>query len=385
MVNDSVSINFFHHFDTNPTLIIQSPGRINLIGEHTDYNNGFVLPAAINLGISLAIAPNDSSTCNIYSTDYKETFSFTLDQMEPNKEQPWANYIMGVVNEFQKAGKKLSGFDCAFGGDIPIGSGLSSSAALECGMGFALDQLFGLELERWDLIKMAQKAEHNFAGVQCGIMDQFAVVQGKKDHFIRLDCNSLDFEYFPFKDSQFSIVLCNSMVKHALVDSEYNKRRQECESGVKVLQHQWPTVNSLRDASLEQLEQVKSELDPIVYNRCRYVMEENERVLQAGNDLHHNDLPSVGEKLYKSHEGLSKLYEVSCPELDFLVEYTKNISQVLGSRMMGGGFGGCTINLVENSFVDKFEGMMRSAYKDKFDLDLEIYRVSIEDGVGLGK
>jgi len=382
MVNDSVSISFFHHFEKKPSFIVQSPGRINLIGEHTDYNNGFVLPAAINLGISLAVAPNDTDTCNIYSTDYKETFSFTLTDMKPSSEQPWANYIMGVVNEFQKAGKKISGFDCAFGGDIPIGSGLSSSAALECGIGFALDQLYELKLEKWDLIKMAQKAEHNFAGVQCGIMDQFAVVQGKKDHFIRLDCNSLEFEYFPFKDSQFSIVLCNSMVKHALVDSEYNKRRQECESGVKVLQNQWPSVNSLRNGSLEQLEKVKSQLSPIVYNRCRYVMEENERVLLAGNDLHHNDLPSVGEKLYKSHEGLSKLYEVSCPELDFLVESTRDMPEVLGSRMMGGGFGGCTINLVENSFVEKFEGVIRAAYKNKFDLDLEIYRVSIEDGVG---
>ncbi|HSJ68733.1 MAG TPA: galactokinase [Anditalea sp.] len=384
MVNDSVSISFFHHFEKKPSFIVQSPGRINLIGEHTDYNHGFVLPAAINLGISLAIAPNDTQTCNIYSTDYKETFSFTLDRMEPSDGQPWANYIMGVVNEFQKAGKKLSGFDCAFGGDIPIGSGLSSSAALECGIGFALDQLYDLKLKKWDLIKMAQKAEHNFAGVQCGIMDQFAVVQGKKDHFIRLDCNSLEFEYFPFKDSQFSIVLCNSMVKHALVDSEYNKRRQECESGVEVLRNHWPSISSLRDASLDQLEQIKSELDPIVYNRCRYVLEENERVLQAGNDLHHNDLPSVGKKLYQSHEGLSKLYEVSCPELDFLVESTIDIPQVLGSRMMGGGFGGCTINLVENSFVDKFEGTIRTAYKEKFNLDLEIYRVSIEDGVGKG-
>jgi len=382
MVNDSVNIKFFHRFEKQPSLIIQSPGRINLIGEHTDYNNGYVLPAAINLGISLAIAPNDTDICNIFSADYNETYSFSLNQMEPSTEQPWANYLMGVVNEFKKAGKKLEGFDCAFGGDIPIGSGLSSSAALECGIGFALDQLFGLGLERWDLIKMAQKAEHNFAGVQCGIMDQFAVVQGKKDHFIRLDCKSLEFEYFPYKDSQFSIVLCNSMVKHALVDSEYNKRREECESGVKVLQKNWPSILSLRDASLEQLDKIKSDLDPVVYNRCRYILEENERVLLAGNDLHHNDLPSVGKKLYQSHEGLSKLYEVSCPELDFLVDSTKEIPQVIGSRMMGGGFGGCTINLVENGYLDKFEGMIRAAYKSKFDMDLEIYRVSIEDGVG---
>jgi len=382
MVNDSVSINFFHHFDKKHALLVQSPGRINLIGEHTDYNNGFVLPAAINLGISLAIAPNDTEICHIYSIDYKETFSFSLKGMEPSNELGWANYIMGVVNEFQKAGKKIYGFDCAFGGDIPIGSGLSSSAALECGIGFALDQLFDLDLERWDLIKMAQKAEHNFAGVQCGIMDQFAVVQGKKDHFIRLDCNTLDFEYFPYKDSQFSIVLCNSMVKHALVDSEYNKRREECESGVNTLKGHFPSINSLRDASIGQLEKVKSELDPIVYNRCKYVLEENERVLQAGNDLHHNDLPSVGDKLYQSHQGLSELYEVSCEELNFLVEFTKDIPEVLGSRMMGGGFGGCTINLIDNNFVDKFEGMVKSAYKEKFNLDLETYRISIENGVG---
>jgi len=382
MVNDHVSIKFFHHFEKKPTFIVRSPGRINLIGEHTDYNNGFVLPAAINLGISIAIAPNDTETCHIYSIDYEETCSFSLKDLKPTQEQGWANYIMGVVDEFQKAGKKLKGFDCAFGGDIPIGSGLSSSAALECGIGYALDQLFELQLERWDLIKMAQKAEHNFAGVQCGIMDQFAVIQGKKDHFIRLDCYSLEFEYFPFKDSQFSIVLCNSMVKHALVDSEYNNRRQECESGVKVLKSRWPFIDSLRDASMDELEQVRTELDPIIYNRCKYVLEENERVLQAGNDLHHNDLPAVGEKLYQSHQGLSELYEVSCEELDFLVQFTKDIPEVLGSRMMGGGFGGCTINLVENNFVDKFEGLVKSAYREKFNLELETYRISIEDGVG---
>lgn len=383
MIIENVKESFVDNFNTSPTLIIKSPGRINLIGEHTDYNNGFVLPAAINLGIVLAIAPNNTGNCNIYSIDFQETFSFSLQDLKPTKSPGWANYIMGVVNEFQKVGKEISGFELSFGGDIPIGSGLSSSAALECGVGMAIDQLYGLGLERWDLIKLAQKAEHNFAGVKCGIMDQFAVTQGKKDHFMRLDCKSLEFEYFPYTDLQFSIILCNSMVAHALVDSEYNKRREECEAGVAALQAHWPYIKSLRDAVMNQLEEVKSEIDEVVYNRCKYILEENERVLASCQNLLDHDLPAVGRNLYLSHEGLSKLYQVSCKELDFLVEYTKDIPEVLGSRMMGGGFGGCTINLVENEYVEAFSANIKAAYKEKFDIDLELYKISIENGVNL--
>lgn len=372
---------FKKNFNISPSIIVNSPGRINLVGEHTDYNNGFVLPAAINLGIVLAIAPNQSNTCNIYSIDFDEIFTFHLEELNPTKTQTWANYIMGVVSEFQKHGKEIRGFDLAFGGDIPIGSGLSSSAALECGVGMALDQLYELHLDRWDLIKLAQKAEHNFAGVKCGIMDQFAVTQGKKNHFMRLDCESLDFEYFPYTDLQFSIILCNSMVKHALVDSEYNKRREECEAGVAALQSHFPYIKSLRDAVLSQLEKVKYEIDPVVFNRCKYVLEENQRVITSCQNLLDHDLPAVGRNLYLSHEGLSKLYQVSCNELDYLVEFTKDIPEVLGSRMMGGGFGGCTINLVHNDYVDLFSSKIKNAYKEKFNLDLEIYKMSIEDGV----
>lgn len=359
--------------------LVRSPGRINLIGEHTDYNEGFVLPAAIDKEMVLAVARNDSDTCRLFSMDFNEGVAFNLQDFKPS-DKGWPNYIMGVVDQLQKAGYTIGGFDCVFGGDIPIGAGLSSSAALECGAAFALNQLFGLNIDKISMIRYAQKAEHVFAGVQCGIMDQFASVMGKKDFALQLDCRSLDYHYFPLNLHDYQIVLCDTGVKHALASSEYNTRRLECEQGVAKVREKHPEVKSLRDVSLPMLERVETELDPTIYKRCRYVIEENERLLSGCKLLEQGDIRGFGEKMYGSHEGLSVQYEVSCPELDFLVDYTKDMPYVVGARMMGGGFGGCTINLVAIEEKDTFIKVLTKGYQQQFGLALKTYEVAISDG-----
>ncbi len=359
--------------------LFRSPGRVNLIGEHTDYNNGFVLPAAINKEIVFAIALNNTQTINLYSLDMQEQASFELQSIEPS-DIGWANYLLGVVAQFQKANYKIGGFDLVFGGNIPIGAGLSSSAAVECGLAFALNELHGFGLNRMILAEMAQKAEHEFAGVRCGIMDQFASLFGKDGHAVKLDCRSLEYEYFPFDMSHYRIVLCDSQVKHSLASSEYNTRRQECETGVAILQKHYPKVGSLRDATIEMLEKHQPEFDPVVYKRCSFIVQENNRVLDACKALQENDLVFFGQKMYASHAGLQHDYEVSCPELDFLVEQAKQQSSVLGARMMGGGFGGCTINIVSINAVDDFVAAMSAAYEQQFKIQLPTYIAEIVDG-----
>lgn len=363
-------------------LLVRSPGRINLIGEHTDYNEGFVLPAAIDKEMILAVARNDSDTCRLFSMDFNEGVAFHLQDLKPS-DKGWPNYIMGVVDQLQKAGYAIGGFDCVFGGDIPIGAGLSSSAALECGAAFALNQLFGLDIDNISMIRYAQKAEHVFAGVKCGIMDQFASVMGKKDFALQLDCRSLAYHYFPLNLHDYQIVLCDTGVKHALASSEYNTRRLECEQGVAKVQEKHPGVKSLRDVTLPMLEEVENELDPIIYKRCRYVIEENERLLSGCKLLEQGDIRGFGEKMYGSHEGLSVQYEVSCPELDFLVDYTKDMPYVVGARMMGGGFGGCTINLVAIEEKDTFISELTKGYRQQFGIELKTYEVAISDGTSL--
>lgn len=365
-------------FSKNP-LLVRSPGRINLIGEHTDYNEGFVLPAAIDKEIVLAVAKNDKSFCRLYSHDFQEMAEFSLQEIKPTK-TAWANYVVGVVDQFQKAGYQLDGFDCVFGGDIPIGAGLSSSAALECGTAFALSQLFELEIEKEQLIKFAQNAEHEFAGVQCGIMDQFASIMGKENQAIRLDCRSLSFSYFPINLQNYQLILCDTQVKHSLASTEYNTRRQECEAGVKVVQGKYPEVKSLRDVSLSMLNEVKEQLDPKVWKRCSYVIEENERLLSGCEMLEKGDIAGFGQKMYGSHDGLSDKYEVSCRELDFLVDFTWDIPFVVGARMMGGGFGGCTINLLEVEKTASFKETISKAFKEQFNVELKTYEVVITDG-----
>jgi len=372
----------FKELFSKEPLMAYSPGRINLIGEHTDYNEGFVMPAAIDKKMIVAIAANQSRQGRIYSMDFQEEFAFNLDSFGPKKGH-WATYIMGVTAQLQQAGYGVQGFDMVFGGDIPVGAGLSSSAALECAAAFALSTLFGFHIPNRSLIHYAQKAEHVFAGVQCGIMDQFASVMGKKGHVIRLDCRSLEFEYFPLSLPKHSIFLIDTCVKHSLADSAYNQRREECQTGVSAAQKTNPEIKSLRDMDLDLLAAIQSTISPTVYNRCRYVIEENNRVIAASELLQSNDLKGFGEKMYASHEGLSKLYEVSCPELDFLVDFTKNLEYVLGSRMMGGGFGGCTINIVEKAKVKTLQENIQPAFEAKFGVSPKFYEVSLEEGTGL--
>lgn len=369
---------FVQLFKKEPTIVL-SPGRINLIGEHTDYNDGFVLPAAIDKKIVYAIAPNHTRTCTVHAVFTNETQSFSLDDVKPTP--GWINYLMGVVYQLQERGLNVEGFDCVLAGDIPVGAGMSSSAAVEGGLVAALDNLFGYQLNRMEMALIGQKAEHTFPGVKCGIMDQFANLHGKKDQVMRLDCRSLEFEYFPFNFPDYKIVLCNSMVHHSLASSEYNVRRQQCEEGVKAIQARYPAVKSLRDASMQMLDEVKEQVPALVYNRCAYVISEIQRVQDATDHLKAGNLQAFGELMYATHEGLSKLYEVSCPELDYLVSLARTRPEVAGARVMGGGFGGCTINLVKADKVDEYVAFIQDSYKAQFGKVPEVYVTIIEDGV----
>lgn len=360
--------------------MVRAPGRINLIGEHTDYNDGFVMPAAIDKEIFFGMSLSNDHQSIIYSTKYNERFEVDLNNPQPVDEPRWANYLLGVLFQFIQNGYTVNPFYCAFGGNVPMGAGMSSSAALECGFAFALSEVNQLNVPKLKMITMAQWAEHNYVGVQCGIMDQFASVMGKEGHVIVLDCRSLTHHYSPLDLKEYSIVLCDTKVKHSLVDSEYNTRRKECESGVKVLRQHYPEVKSLRDVSVALIEKHRNEFQGKVFNRCLYVVQEILRVQQASKDLDKGDLKAFGKKMYETHEGLSGLYEVSCEELDFLVEEAKKFDRVLGSRMMGGGFGGCTINLVQNDFAEPFIQHMKEEYKKAFSIDMPTYRVKVKQG-----
>jgi galactokinase len=379
-MRDAIRAIFIKRFSEQP-LLIHAPGRINLIGEHTDYNKGFVLPAAIDKGIFFAIAANgEPSKCRLFAADLDEYYEFDLHNY---KAMPsgWQNYLMGVVNEIQKMGYEPKGFDAVFGGNIPKGAGLSSSAALENGLAFGLNEIFQLEIETFRLIQLSQLAEHNFVGVKCGIMDQFASMMGKKDHVIRLDCRSMDFQYVPLDLKNYSLVLCDSDVSHDLADSEYNTRREECERGLAVFRESDPNIHSLRDVDLETLLGHQMLMPNVIYRRCRYVVAENNRVLEVCKALEKGNLDRVGELLYQGHEGLQHDYEVSCKELDFLVDWTRKKDAVLGARMMGGGFGGCTINLIHQDFIDDFMEQLAVDFYEKFDKYLKTYQVHPSDGV----
>lgn len=385
MTNNKQEIikNFRERFGKNPELLVRAPGRINLIGEHTDYNNGFVLPAAIDKEIVFAVALSSDDAFQLHAFDLDESHTLNFNSIKATEEKPWANYLLGVIAQFKKKGLTVPPFQLSYGGNVPLGAGLSSSAAVECGIAYAINLLMKSDLKKEELAFMAQKAEHEFAGVQCGIMDQFASMMGKKEHVLRLDCETIAYEYFPFPMDEYQIVLCDTGVKHSLASSEYNTRRRECEEGVALIAKHYPEVKSLRDVGIEMLDKHKNEFDPIIYKRCKYVVEENSRVLSGCEELAAGNLADFGEKMYASHRGLSENYEVSCKELDFLVEQTHNKPYVLGARMMGGGFGGCTINLVKVDALDKFEEAMKAAYLKQFNLKLATYKVTIEDGTGL--
>lgn len=373
---------FYDAFSIESMIAALSPGRINLIGEHTDYNDGFVLPAAIDKAIEVAVSKRDDTLIRLYAVEFNDMHEVRLADMAPH-EKIWPNYILGVAAQLVKRGYTIGGFDMALHGDIPVGAGLSSSAAVECAVVFALNKLFNLNIERKEMALIAQKAEHEFAGVRCGIMDQFASMFGKKGHVIKLDCRSLEYEYFPLDLKDYSIVLMDTQVKHSLASGEYNIRRSECEQGVAAIQKKYPLIKNLRDVSLQQVDECLANADSKVYNRCRYVVEEIDRLLQGTKDLEQGDILSFGKKMFATHEGLSKMYEVSCDELDILVDAVKNNPAVAGARMMGGGFGGCTINIVKDSAVAMLIDEVDKIYKTKTGIDLKAWKVSIEDGTHL--
>ena len=362
------------------SIVVQSPGRINLIGEHTDYNEGYILPAAIDKKTTMRLRRNgSSSTVQVMANDVKESFSFDLLHISPIQ-GGWQNYILGVVHELQQLGAQLEGFEATFESNVPIGAGLSSSAALECSLAFALNELFNLGFDKWQLIKASQMAEHHFVGVKCGIMDQFASLMGKKDHAMLLDCRSLEFQYQPLQLETHQLLLLNTNVSHTHATSAYNDRRAACEEGVAILRKTGLELTSLRDLSLDELTKHETSLPTPIYRRCYHVVSENDRVLAAVQALQQNDLTTLGSLLYESHFSLRNDYEVSCPELDFLVNQTLNKDYIPGSRMMGGGFGGCTLQIIEKEWSDAFVEQVSEKYFKAFGIDLNPYSVSIVDG-----
>jgi len=367
----------------NSQITVASPGRINFIGEHTDYNMGFVLPTAIDRRIIFKLRKNNSTNnCHVYSANYNNGFSIDLNNIFISKKE-WENYILGVIHEIKQLTDKLRGFDCVLSSDIPVGSGISSSAALECGLAFGLNELFELGLSKLTIVELSQRAEHNYVGTKCGIMDQYASVMSKDDHVILLDCRSVNHEYIPIEIKPFKVLLLNTNVSHSLVSSEYNKRREECEKGVNIIKKKYHQVNSLRDVDEKILSEFNGVMPELIYRRCNYVVDENTRVLQAVKALRENRLKDFGRLMYATHDGLSREYEVSCPELDFLVEFSKKHDQIIGARMMGGGFGGCTINLINESLVEEFIENVSRAYIKKFNIKLDAFEANPNGGTSI--
>ncbi len=377
-LQDAVYEKYQELFDNTP-LLVRSPGRVNLIGEHTDYNNGLVLPAAIDKNIVLAIGKRNDQAVYLYSLDQNQTYSTVLDRLE-HSPLLWPDYILGVAQQLVNRGHILQGFNIVFGGDIPQGAGLSSSAALECATGFALNELFNLGITRLDLALAAQAAENEFVGVKCGLMDQFASVFGQEQRLIKLDCADFSHEYIPFNSPELRIVLFDTQVKHSLASSAYNERREQCEYGVSLIQKHHSEVKSLRNATMEQLDRYVKPVDEVVYNRCSYVVSEIKRLQDGCDDLKRDDFESFGKRMFETHNGLQHLYEVSCQELDILVDLVRDNDAVLGARMMGGGFGGCTINLVKADEVNRVVNEVTTAYTEKTHKKAHAYIANISAG-----
>ena len=372
-MKEKIKLEFAKRFGEGGTMYASS-GRINLIGEHTDYNGGFVFPGAIDKCIAAQIKENGTEKVRVYSIDIDDYAEFGLTEEDAPKAQ-WARYIFGVCRETIKRGFVVKGFDTVFAGNVPLGAGLSSSAALESCFAFAISDMFNdNKIDKFELARIGQSTEHNYCGVNCGIMDQFASVFGKKNCLMRLDCRSMEFQYFPFEPKGYKLVLVDSVVKHELVDSPYNKRRQSCERVAAAI-----GVETLRDAEMADLEKVKSQISDEDYSRAKYVIEEKQRVLDVCDALQAGDYDTVGDRMYKTHEGMSKLYEVSCEELDYLNDIAKECG-VTGSRIMGGGFGGCTINLVKDELYDNFIAVAKNKFNEKYGHEPKIYDVVISDG-----
>jgi len=373
-----ISDKFRARFGAAP-LLVMSPGRVNLIGEHTDYNEGFVLPAATDKAVVFAVAPRQDTLCHFVSHDYGQEFRCDLHELRRSPLR-WPDYLQGVIDQFVRNGYPVRGIQCVFGGNVPIGAGMSSSAAIEGGLAFALNEMFRLKIDSLTLVKLALKAENEFVGVRCGIMDQFINIHGREKKVLKLDCRSLTYEYFPFERPDLRIVVCDTLVRRELASSEYNVRRRQCEEGVGVLKKYAPGIRSLRDVGFCLLEEHRAELDPVIYRRCDYVIRENIRVEEACRDLLTGDFKSFGERMRASHAGLRDGYEVSSPELDTLVEAAAKVEGVLGARMMGAGFGGCTISLVEEGAVPEFRERVSRDYQAAFGRTPNIYVIKIEAG-----
>jgi len=371
-------LNTFQTLYKEEPIITRSPGRVNIIGEHLDYNEGYVLPAAIDKAIYVGISKRNDDEIYLHSVDYNENYQVSVQDIKPTK--TWATYVLGVTDQLIKRGHKIRGFNVVLYGDVPVGAGLSSSAALECATAFALNEVFSLGLEKLEMVKIAQKAEHAFAGVMVGIMDMFASMFGKKDHVIKLDCRSLEYEYKPLKLEGYKVVLFNTNVEHSLASSEYNTRRKQCEQGVAWVKEHHPEVTALRDADMNMLNEYVLPKDEIIYKRCKYVVEEIDRLLRGSDDLERGDIKALGQKMFRTHEGLSKEYEVSCKELDFLVEAVKDNEAVIGARMMGGGFGGCTINIIKEEAISDLKEKLSKEYTKAMGLELTTYIAQIENG-----
>ncbi|WP_144602391.1 galactokinase [Algoriphagus algorifonticola] len=359
--------------------VFRSPGRINVIGEHIDYNNGWVMPAGIDKEVTFCISNNETETFRIFSLNQQEEVSFTLSSYN-SITSGWAKYVIGVIDELIKIGKKIPAFDATIDGNVPFGSGLSSSAALECATAFAINEYFELNLSRKEIALISQAAENNFVGVNCGIMDQFASVFSKENQVIKLDCDTLEYEYFPCDLGKYTLILANSLVKHSLGDSEYNTRRRECETALEVISDAKGVEKSFRNLTIEDLDTYSSLINETQAKRVSFVLGEISRVQLTSKALKNKDFHELGKLLYESHQGLQYLYEVSCEELDFMVSFSKGFEGLLGSRMMGGGFGGCTINLIERKSAQSFQKELTEAYFKQFGIEPEFYQVNIGEG-----
>ena len=379
MTKEQVLKIYHEKFGNDTPEVYTSPGRVNLIGEHTDYNGSFVFPGAIDKGMIAAIRLNGTDKVRAYAADLNEHSEFGFNEEDLPKEG-WAKYIFGVCREIIKRGGKVVGFDTAFAGDVPLGAGMSSSAALESTYAFELNDMLNLGIDKFELARIGQSTEHNYVGVKCGIMDQFASIFGKEGHLMRLDTKSMEFDYFPFNPKGYKLVLLDTVVKHELASSAYNKRRESCERAAKAIHDNGnPDVQFLRDATMEQLDAVKDRITEEDYMRAKYVIEETQRVYDVSEALEKGDYETVGDRMYKTHHGMSKLYEVSCEELDFLNDVAREHG-VTGSRVMGGGFGGCTINLVKDEFYDSFIEDAKKQFKEKYGHEPKVYDVVISDG-----
>jgi len=375
---------FKEKFGNVPDKIVLSPGRINIIGEHIDYNDGYVLPAAIDKIICFTFEKNNSNTANIQAIDLNESVAIDVTKEEVVSDVVWTNYLRGVLFQLKLKGYEIEGFNCAFSSNIPIGSGLSSSAALECGFLFGINEMFNLGIKSIDMALMGQSAEH-WVGINCGIMDQFSSVMGLENKVIKIDCRTLDYTYHDADFVDYSLILFDSNVTHSLFTSEYNNRRIECNEGLSIIKENYPEIESFRDCDLNHLTSLRAKMTDNVYKRSLYAVKEIKRVNQACAALDKGDIKTLGNLMFETHQGLSKDYEVSCAELDYLVDLAKAEDDVIGSRLMGGGFGGCTITLVKKGSESAVKEKFTKLYADQFGIDLKIYDVKISNGTSLYK